>query len=735
MKKTSSLKNNQTDPTFELEGRIQGGIPKRGDPTSEKSNSNNDLRKKEVWISVQEGGILLGITARVVRKNIKKGKYTTKKVHGNGGIQYRILLSSLPEPAQKKYWKEKLSIDKPEPQEHMAIGETELEIYSRQPAWAREFHDRWNSILTETEGMSRTELDIYISAYKEKYPGDKISYGSVMRRRKDVREKGKLSLIPGYGKRAGRTEVKEEWLKVYAGLFLTEDKRSVNTCWEQAFMEARKVDGDLIKNNFPSPSTFDKALKSKVSKSSIYLYRYGYSAWNKKFGYYVDRDHSDVYPGMCYVSDHAQIDVGVEIQNGKTKKICFPWVTAFRDLKSGKWVGWLIHPEAPNSDHILMSFYTAAKDFGIPLDVMIDNGKDYRCYAFSGGRVKTTFVKPEITEDNKRMARAVLSYLGINVHFCIVENAQAKPIERDFLKIKEWLSKNLPGYRGGNIKERPEKLQQEIKDGAILKWDEFAPLFDRFIVERFNRKKVDGKILKGMCPDELWEKECQVKRVTSLESLKLFCMRSSGVVSIGRIGIKDSETGFHYWGEWMSPLKGRKVYMRRDVKKYQEAYVFDAEPAPGALDFGYLGKATIKERVSAIISPDNDIERNKLKEEIARRRRDLKIAKDVEIRGKELSYQDRLSNMEEIVKLENEERGYIPSGEGPKITEVVRTPMDKVIKQLREEKAEKPKSKFIYKPGPIVDEEKIPIFAFRCDRERYLKKRAEEKARREAENQ
>jgi len=719
-------------PTLGMEGGQKGGQDFNSCPPNKEPNNNKALCKNDIWLSVHEAGQFLNAPKRTIKYYCKKGKYITQKVHGNGGLQYRILLSSLPESAQKKYWKEKLSIDKPKPQFHMAIGETELEIYSRQPAWARKFYDRWNNILIETEGMSRTELDIYIDAYKEKYPEDKISYGSIMRRKKEVREKGKLSLLPGYGKRAGRTEVKEEWLKVYAGLFLTEDKRSVNTCWEQAFMEARKTEGDLVRNNFPSPSTFDKALKSRVGKSSIYLYRYGYSAWNKKFGYYVDRDMSDVYPGMCYVSDHAQIDVAVEVAKGK--KPCFPWVTAFRDLKSGKWVGWLLHPEAPNSDHIFMSFYIAAKNFGIPLHVVIDNGKDYRCHAFSGGRVRSTTVKPEVTEESKRVARSVLSYLGVNVHFCDPFNAQAKPIERDFLKVKEWFSKNLPGYRGGHIKERPEKLKKEIESGSILKWDEFSDLLDKFIVERFNRKKVDGKILKGMCPDELWEKECQVKRVTSLESLKLFCMRSSGTVSIGRIGIKDSETGFHYWGEWMSPLKGRKVYMRRDVKKYQEAYVFDAEAAFGALDFGYLGKAIIKERVSAIISSDDDIERGKLKEEIARKRRDLKIAKDVEIRGKEISYQDRLANMEEIVRLENEERGYIPSGEGPKITEVVRTPMDEVIKKLKEEKAEKPKPEYIYKPGPIVDEDEDPIFLFKYDRDKWLKEKAE-KARREAENQ
>ncbi len=132
---------------------------------------------------------LLGITKKQVCKNCKCSKYVFrwgKSKGGREGKKYEIFLSSLPEPAQKKYWKEKLSIPSPEPQFHMAIGETELEIYSRQPAWAREFHDKWNDILAQTEGMGKVEIEIFISAYKEKNPGSKICYGSIMRRRKDV---------------------------------------------------------------------------------------------------------------------------------------------------------------------------------------------------------------------------------------------------------------------------------------------------------------------------------------------------------------------------------------------------------------------------------------------------------------------------------------------------------------------------------------------------------------------
>ena len=67
--------------------------------------------------------------------------------------------------------------------------------------------------------------------------------------------------------------------------------------------------------------------------------RYGESAWNRKFGGYIERDYSSVVCGKVWVSDHAQIDVACLTSDGN---VVFPWVTAWRDYKSGKWLGWIL---------------------------------------------------------------------------------------------------------------------------------------------------------------------------------------------------------------------------------------------------------------------------------------------------------------------------------------------------------------------------------------------------------
>lgn len=119
-----------------------------------------------------------------------------------------------------------------------------------------------------------------------------------------------------------------------------------------------------------------------------------------------------------------------------------------------------------------------------------------------------------------------------------------------------------------------------------MPFDEFKTVFDDFIENYLNKKSSGGKVLQGKSPDELWAEEFKVKKVISKDALKLFCMRTSKDVKIGKNGIYDSQFGVTYWADWMVYEKGRKVFMRRDVNAYQEAWLFfDAQTQE------FLGKA------------------------------------------------------------------------------------------------------------------------------------------------
>ena len=452
----------------------------------------------------------------------------------------------------------------------------ELEAYRQLPDYARRQVDKYLPLVRETAGMSRAETEEAIARWNSEHPEFAMSSRSLRLAKKRYRERGVAGLASQRGARAGHTIVRDEWLEYFRSLYLKEGAPSAESCW---VMTRGKFPREKA---FPVAQTFVYQLRRRMPADAIYLARYGEAAWNRKYGMYLERDYSNIICGEVWVSDHAQIDVAVADADGKP---FFPWITAWRDMKSGKWLGWLIHREPPNSDHVFQSFYYACRDFGIPKHIYIDNGKDYRAKDFTGGRTKSGKIRVKETA-----VRSVCAAMGVSVHFALPYNAQAKNIERDFLKQKETFAKHMPGYRGGHSKERPEALAGEIRRGKILAAAEFGKLLSAHLFYNLNRAPSRGKALRGLCPDELYEREAHNEFV-SPESLSILCMRVSGSRAVGRNGVRDSRSKETYFAEWMLGSKGRKVYLRRDPSDTDVAWVFDARSDE------YLGKGY---RVSGI---------------------------------------------------------------------------------------------------------------------------------------
>lgn len=570
------------------------------------------------WLSARQIAELLGMTKSGVIRKLGREKVRFREVPakgGPGGVRREYHISCLPPKVQVALAKEARSAGSSLPAAPAGLADpsTELEIYSRAPEFNRRKADKYLQILKASAGLKGAALMEYITEWNLQNPEFKTSYPRIMDMRKVWREQGIAGLLGQYGKAAGDTVVKDHWFKLFTNLYLKEGAPSLRTCWMIVLGSVRENNPSLNVSDFPCAMSFSRRLKRDIPESSIYMARYGEEAWNRKYARYIERDYANVAPGECFVSDHAQVDVAVSLPNGR---YCFPWVTVWRDFKTSKWLGWLIHPEPPNSDHIFQSFYYAVKEYGLPSYIYIDNGKDYRSRDFAGGRARSC----KLVMD-KSKTTAMVGLLGITVIFAIPRNAQAKPVERDFLKNKELFSKHLTGYRGGNVVERPEALAREIKAGDIIPLHEFCAAMDGYIRDILNKMPSEGKVLMGRSPDAAWNDELTERRFVSEEALKLFCMRTSAPCAIGRNGIMDSALGVRYWAEWMSGMKGRdtKVYLRRDVNSYQEAWVFRAE------DDEYLGRAAIAETVAAIAK--TNVEKKQLRDAMARKKRDRKIAK------------------------------------------------------------------------------------------------------------
>ncbi|MBL1212441.1 MAG: DDE-type integrase/transposase/recombinase [Ignavibacteriae bacterium] len=614
---------------------------------------NNNLATSEVWLSTSEGSRLVGMRKQSFRENIKKNKYVTKWHTGNGGKQYRILLSSLPIEAQLKYWNEQgidfnNIINNEIPEEKIDEADIVRIAYENASEFNRKKFDKYRLILNDSEFLTGKELEDFVEKWNNENPENTTSARTISKKRKIVKEMGLVGLLGNYGKNTGISKIDDYHFEYFSKMYLDEERQTAEACWMATLGYAKQLDTELKVEEFPSVSSFVRRLEAEVPKDVIDLKRRGYAYWNKHWNNYVDRDYTNIQPGEVWVSDHRQIDQAVlnELDqrkrgeslkewfnhnlhafqtDGRNKKPVFPWLTVWRDFLTGKWLGWFIHIEEPNTDHVLHAFQLAASSYGVPRSIIIDNGKDYRSKDFAGGRVKKYKLEVHQTK-----VRSLCSLLNIDVTFTIPYNAQAKPIERDFKIYKEWMDKKFPGYRGGNVIERPEKLAGEIKTGKIISIGKYIPFMNFFVDNILHKYKSNGKVLQGRSRDEAWHEEIAklseagtprvVRRVTD-DDLKLFCMRMSKDQKIVRNGICLSQThNLYYWGEWMHGIKGEYVYMRRDNSKYQEAWVFRSK------DNTFIGKAYLN-AFTAPAYARTDLEKKQLQDVIQKKNVGLKIAK------------------------------------------------------------------------------------------------------------
>lgn len=600
----------------------------------------------EIWLNIEEVCELSNSKKETIRRKCKSGEYKARYKIDGRKKNYDILLSSLPIKYIQKY----NSYLQP-----VAVEDKSLEDYSNAPKWMRAKAEKYLELFNLTKNMTYQEKIDFLADWSAKYPEKHTTYPSLSLALRKYNQGGITALLSNYGvHRRGISKLDESCFEYFKSIYLREGAPSAETSWNITLGFAKQQGINL--ENFPTSKTFIRRLRAEVPEQAIFMARHGDASWNKKYANYVPRDYSELNAGVCWVSDHAQIDVAVTF-NGT---VCFPWVTVFRDVKTSKWLGWFLHADSPNSDHIFQAFYYGVLNFGIPEDVYLDNGKDYRCKDFAGGRTRVIKVK------HKNNGGSLIQNLGINIHFALPYNAQTKPVERDFLKIKEFLSKGFVGYRGGKITERPEKLKNEIKNEQIMQFGDFKKLFDRFIEEYLNKRPSKGKVLQGKCPDELWAEEFTKKKVISKDALKLFCMRTTNNVTIKRNGIFDSQLQISYWAEWMITEKGRKVYIRRDINAYQEAWVFDAQTDE------YLGKGNANQ--SASFLANTDIEKSEYQKQVAIKNKEKKILKSYIKTKYNPSNEDIIENL--INSLDK-----VDFKSNVTVSKISNTKMDKVVKE------------------------------------------------------
>ena len=427
---------------------------------------------------------------------------------------------------------------------------------------------RWVNVISEyleysQASSKRAEYKLrkdFVLRYRIGHPGEKRFSEETLRIKiRDYRNHGPLSLAPNWGKSKNYSEWPDEAKSFLTQKFLNINRPTISWCNEQLEIEALKKGWKL-----PSRTTRRRYLL-KIPQETQDYYRKGRRYWLQNHIPSNLIDYEKMVPGEIYVLDHYQFNVAVRLPSGRTG---FPWITPVMDRASRKILIFALS-ETPSSDSINHALMKTLKKYSVPLYLILDNGRDFCSLQFTGGlkRFRYRFNKDEI--------QGIYSILGIGIIFNIPGNAQAKPIER-FFPILADFEKTFPTYRGNTITNRPEGVDDRIRDGkCVLEWDEFSSCLENYIDHYNQTHRHGGHGMNGRTPDEVWNnffKDNPVRKV-SPASLRLLMMKSARPVMVGRFGV----TGFDnfYRSDPLMDRQGEKVCYRYDPEDLETIYIYD----------------------------------------------------------------------------------------------------------------------------------------------------------------
>lgn len=562
----------------------------------------------DIWISTAQVAELMGCTDRHVRNSTRLWNYR----YTNGNLE--IQLKSLPQTAIDRYMLAEMP-HIPEVKVNTEDTELVMRTYDRASKRVKKHFDMWCQILSRSEGVvGSTALNLWVQHWNKEYPDMKTSAGSIYRVRAQVSEHGRLSLLNEC--RTPGSTVKDSWWDSFKQAYLSENRLSVEMSRLIALGNAKQSGEAVTDATFPSASAFERRLRRELSPDLIYCARMGEKRFYNTKGYHIDRDYSDVPAGSVWVGDTKTWDVFVKVPGRETPATA--WVTLFSDMRTDMPLGWCLHHSAPGTDNTLRAIRHGIERYGVPTEVLVDNGREYRNKDFSGQ------TRGHRICENEQYAESLAARIGFRMHFAIVRNARAKPVERLFLTIANTFDKTHYTYNGGAVARKPEALKGRLKSGAVIEWEEFAELASAYMEQILPALKNHGKKHNGKSRATLWN-ELIVQREPMMRVSVETASQLTTRIANGRIGPR----GFHYaeldctwWAEWMAVHKGLAIRLRYDPEDLRTAWGY-------AEDGSLLGEATLVRAVGAMVRPDDAIGKAQVQEGVARKNRELKMIREV----------------------------------------------------------------------------------------------------------
>ncbi|NLX21872.1 MAG: hypothetical protein GXY55_09400 [Phycisphaerae bacterium] len=324
---------------------------------------------------------------------------------------------------------------------------------------------------------------------------------------------------------------------------------------------------------WPSLRTVQLRVQREIPLAEKVYMRRGEQAFRGEVVPKLRRDYSDVLAGTHWIGDERTCDFWVRVPCHRAGwRLVRPKLTAWMDARSRVFVGWTLGVLA-NSDTILAAFKTGAVAWGLPSDVTIDNGADYR--AVGGRRARRGWN----ARDASREA-AAFEHLGVHCHYAEVRAPWAKSIESAFRTLAIVIDKGQPLYCGGTPDARPADLEKRKRDVMAAPTLEEAIEATRVGLADYHARPHSGEGMNGFTPNLAMAQFRGPIRKADAAVLDLLCARLVGPVKVGRDGVRWQGVLYGNYDPALRRYQGEKVWLRLLPDRAEAVVVCDQAGRP-----------------------------------------------------------------------------------------------------------------------------------------------------------
>lgn len=355
-------------------------------------------------------------------------------------------------------------------------------------------------------------------------------------------------LAPRYAGRAPDAECSPEAWDYFKADWLRLESPAAEACYER-LCRAAKSHGWQV----PALRTLQRRIEREIPRPVVIMARRGIEAFHRTMPA-QERDHAVFRALEAVNADGHKFDVFVRWPNGVVGR---PLMLAWQDIHSGKLLSYRVD-QTEHSGLVRLSFGDLVESYGIPDHAWLDNGRGFAAKLITGG-IATRY-RFKVREEDPD---GILKNMDVQVHWASPYHGQAKPIERAFRDLCEYVAKH-PAFAGAYVGNNPTAKPENYGSRAIP-IDEFMRVLETEIRAHNARTGRTSTVCAGRSFDEAFNESYarSTPRKPTSEQRRLWLLAAEGkklAASDGSLHLM----GNRYWSEQLAENAGLSIIARFD---------------------------------------------------------------------------------------------------------------------------------------------------------------------------